>query len=453
MDHSDDEWAMWKTYARQSLPLVILYPLFSQLVKRHSPHWIMHFSGTYSVMTTAYLLGVQPVISVFIQTTFIFLAYIMFNNSLIVWIAALGYSQALARPPFNQMFGNMFTYDDNYRFKFIMTGIMTAWVNIRCVSFCMDRITGRVTREESLLTSFIGLIAYCFYLPLGIMGPLITSKQFKEGLEKSSPFNLSSVRLILIQSLRYLIWIVVTDILLCAFFHQAFSHQPQLVKSIDMWSLCGMSYLLGQYFHIKYVVMYGCSSLVSVVDDVDAPPHPKCIARIHLYSDMWRHFDVGLYHILHLYIFQPLVGEKTGFMVKTGSSLVIFGFVYVWHGTYDFVLIWSVLNCLGVICESIGREIGRIPVFANWQKEKLGLRGQRRFHALVASPLYLMSCLSNFYFFTDKQVGNIIAERAFTDTLPLGLPLLLFVLYCGSQFSIEVKNYELRRELTKLKQD
>ena len=36
-------------------------------------------------------------------------------------------------------------------------------------------------------------------------------------------------------------------------------------------------------------------------------------------------------------------------------------------GTYDFVLIWSVLNCLGVISESIGREIGRIPAFAKWQ--------------------------------------------------------------------------------------
>ena len=33
-----------------------------------------------------------------------------------------------------------------------------------------------------------------------------------------------------------------------------------------------------------------------------------------------------------------------------------------------------------------------------------GVVGQRRFHALIATPLFLMSCLSNFYFFAGKQV-------------------------------------------------
>ena len=34
------------------------------------------------------------------------------------------------------------------------------------------------------------------------------------------------------------------------------------------------------------------------------PPHPKCIGRIHLYSDMWRHFDNGLYLFMQKYIYR-----------------------------------------------------------------------------------------------------------------------------------------------------
>jgi len=34
-------------------------------------------------------------------------------------------------------------------------------------------------------------------------------------------------------------------------------------------------------------------------DGIKAPSAPKCVARIHLYSDMWRYFDNGLYKFIH----------------------------------------------------------------------------------------------------------------------------------------------------------
>jgi hypothetical protein len=55
---------------------------------------------------------------------------------------------------------------------------------------------------------------------------------------------------------------------------------------------------MGQFFLNKYVVIYGTSSNLCYLDNVKAPSQPKCIARIHLYSDMWKHFDRGLYNFL-----------------------------------------------------------------------------------------------------------------------------------------------------------
>ena len=94
---------------------------------------------------------------------------------------------------------------------------------------------------------------------------------------------------------------------------------------MNLWALCGMGYTLGQFFQLKYVdlnfllecgrhsskrgyfryvVMYGWSCFVAKLDGLDVPPHPKCIGRIHLYSDMWRHFDNGLYLFMQKYIYR-----------------------------------------------------------------------------------------------------------------------------------------------------
>lgn len=72
----------------------------------------------------------------------------------------------------------------------------------------------------------------------------------------------------------------------------------QFVKSLDLSSLCGYGYLMGQFFHIKYVVLYGLSSSAASFEDIAVPDLPRCIGRVHLYSDMWKYFDPGLYKFL-----------------------------------------------------------------------------------------------------------------------------------------------------------
>lgn len=73
---------------------------------------------------------------------------------------------------------------------------------------------------------------------------------------------------------------------------------PKIVTKLEPWAFYGFGYCMGQYFLNKYVVVYGLASTVCKAEDIDAPPQPKCIGRIHLYSDMWKHFDRGLYKFL-----------------------------------------------------------------------------------------------------------------------------------------------------------
>ena len=76
------------------------------------------------------------------------------------------------------------------------------------------------------------------------------------------------------------------------------------------------------------------------------------------------------------------------------------------------------------------------------QEKYFGPKGQRRLHALISAPLFLLSINSNFYFLMGSEIGNIFMKNGFMSW-PIGTPIILFFMYCGAQTSIEAKNYEL----------
>ena len=68
---------------------------------------------------------------------------------------------------------------------------------------------------------------------------------------------------------------------------------------------------------------------------------------------------------------------------------------------------------------------------------------------LITAPLFLLSIINNINFLFDQEVGEMYMERAF-KSWNWGTPIVLLFLYCGSQVSIETKNWEISKELAKL---
>jgi hypothetical protein len=451
-DVSDHEWMTWKRASQHVGFLVVVQIVISQVIKRSHSHrpLLLSFAVSYSVIVSMYLLGVYPTLYLFLQIIIIFLASFT-NSALFVWFCAISYVLAQNYYPLNIINKKLFPTYDSQMYESYLTSVTSAWINARCVSYSLDRIWGDVSSDESAVTSFAKLTSYCFYLPTGVMGPLITYKKYHDSLWAAvRPLDRGWLRSALLQSFRYLLWFCVTDISLYFFYQQSLALHPNIVNSLNLWALCGMGYFLGQFFHLKYVVMYGWSSHLARLDDVDAPPHPKCIGRIHLYSDMWRYFDNGLYIFIQKYLYLPLLSKMPGegLAAKLVASIICFSFIYVWHGTMEFVFIWSCLNFVGITCEAFAKAIGNTQRFKSLENSFLSPRGKRRFYAAVATPLFIMSALSNFYFFAGIEVGNIFARRVLLEMWPRGFPTLLFFMYCCSQTSMEVKNYELRKEIS-----
>ena len=222
-----------------------------------------------------------------------------------------------------------------------------------------------------------------------------------------------------------------------------------------MWTLAGLGFTIGQFFHMKYVFFYGISRPFVMADGVEPPNHPKCIARIHLYSDMWRYFDEGLHKFMHRYIYLPVMnvlGQSRNLLMQLIAAIVCFSFIYLWHGIMPHVLIWSALNFIGILVEKLASAIWHTETYQRLEKSLFTARGQRRLHAALSAPLFMMSICSNLYFLLGKDIGQVFLTKAFTSWQSFGTPTILFFLYCGAQTSIEIKNWEVNNAISALHQ-
>uniref|UniRef100_A0A1B6DAC9 Protein-cysteine N-palmitoyltransferase Rasp n=1 Tax=Clastoptera arizonana TaxID=38151 RepID=A0A1B6DAC9_9HEMI len=327
--------------------------------------------------------------------------------------------------------------------------VSNGWMHLRCSSFCFDFIKN--SKQKANWKDLITMLGYCFYLPVFFIGPIILYEDFSKAM--MLPFEKWSWKRVLdlfINLSRFLFWLVVTDFSLYFFYAHALQYHIQEVERLGLWTLNGLGYFLGQFFCNKYIVLYGLAGTIAKAERYYAPPTPKCIARIHLYSETWRTFDVGYYSFLLKYMYIPLCGEKRNMTRKLSASFLCFCFVFIWHGMEISVFIWSLLNFIGITLEAVGRSVANSELYKSLQKKTLSPTNIRRFNALITSPLFAMSAISNFYFFGGTNVGNSFFKQFYQGPWYFSLVLWLF-LYCMCNVSIEIKEWELeRKEKSKL---
>ena len=141
-----------------------------------------------------------------------------------------------------------------------------------------------------------------------------------------------------------------------------------------------------------------------------------------------------------------MAGQEGGLFRKILGSTFTFVYVYLWHGKQYFILLWSLFNYLAIVAEILASHIGSYPLYMNLENRIFAAKAQRRFHALLGAFLFVGSSLAAFYFFMGALVGNYFVYRVFSSS-PFEMYLVLFFAYCAAQFSIEVKNWELRNEI------
>lgn len=132
---------------------------------------------------------------------------------------------------------------------------------------------------------------------------------------------------------------------------------------------------------------------------------------------------------------------------KVFASFVTFGFIYLWHGIYQFVFIWSMMNFVCLQLEQIGRYMSRTQhdLFERYFSES----NRNRIKALLGTQIFIPAVISNFYFFAGVDVGNVFVQRTyFTGNYGVYLSLS-FCSYCIYHVSEVIERREIERQRRK----
>lgn len=99
--------------------------------------------------------------------------------------------------------------------------------------------------------------------------------------------TVSRVMSLTLNFVRVFFWAIFNELILHFFYFNSLQHSSAL-KTVSLFTVAGIGYCQGQFFMVKYLVMFGLPASVARVDNLDPPLGPKCISYIHLYSDMWK---------------------------------------------------------------------------------------------------------------------------------------------------------------------
>ncbi|CAL7943269.1 unnamed protein product [Xylocopa violacea] len=441
-DISDQEWRIWIPLMIKLIPYLVLHHFISRIIKIIANSMLICCWYIFMAITFLYFcVGTLGMLCVVMQPSILFILTYKRNRST-VWsinILFLFIIHFLKIP--DGTFQNMLELNDEEHY--ILTLVM-CWVQLRSISYSIDNEKSYLKDDDmfSFIRNFLCKLAYCLYLPTLSLGPLILYHEFADSVNGTfQSLKLANLRNFVFNLIRYIFWIYFANLCLHFLYFNAIQYHPEGVQDLNPWALYGLGYCMGQFFLIKYVVVYGLNRTLCAIDNVKAPPQPKCVARVHLYSDMWKYFDQGLYKFLVRYIYIPLL--KSNFN-KIIASFLCFAFVFVWHGMQMNIFIWAFLNFIGLNIESLIKSLEKSKYYLNVQKRYISRTNARRFNCVITSPLLAMSAISNFYFFAGEEIGNIYIYRILHDTWYTTI-VLLFFLYCCCQVSTDITNWELQQ--------
>lgn len=416
------------------------------------------------------MLGVSFIIFLLLQNMSFFLMAKLRRKTLIwvlcmLWLLTMNYFKLNDNLTQVKVFLNI---DSNETLSLVM--IVLSWNLLKCVSFSMERIQLDIDNKLDRHFQFTDLLGYSFYLPTMIFGPIFIYLRYEHMLDNYNGFwekkdGALYVRFkSLIKKLTIcLVWFVVNDGMLHYFHTNLIQIDPEVsfanfqknnmanhkcyfqqIKPLDSFTLYGFGYLLGQFFHNKYVLIYGLTIALGNFDNIEMPDKPKCIGRVHLYSDMWKWFDRGLYEFLFKYVYAELCLKTSSTTKKLLAALTTFVFIYAWHGLYVFLLIWSSLNCICIVFETLLRNYFKTASYRKLlQKMKISQHNEYRLNAYLSVQVLIPSVLSNFIFFAGDEIGFIFFQQTYTKGFQhyLVLSIICYSIYHVCEI---IKRYEMK---------
>ena len=221
-DCADYEWETVKHLLRSLTPWCTFHLLISEYLKtKYMYTCLLHYF--YIIETCSYIVvnSNTYLLIIVLYQPLCFKLFGIFRSKLVIWLCAvlnlilLHYFKEAA---FDERSLNVFGISEKQHFA---TVLAVYWVNLRCISYCLDQINSD--------KDIVGILAYCLYLPLLYTGPIILYDDFQKSRYHSITLA-KRIETLFFNILRFVFWYLVTEFLLHFIYVNAISFQPSVSK-------------------------------------------------------------------------------------------------------------------------------------------------------------------------------------------------------------------------------
>jgi protein-cysteine N-palmitoyltransferase HHAT len=434
IDDYDVEWQTWKVIVSNFWYFYVIHAVAAEVyrslklkVRRYSLtelHLTSFFPRSQHISFLYFVIGALSCITIFnvqfflmilLQTFISFFVSSLVKKKRHIWILACIWLAVL----------NYLKFETNYKFLLTILNldeakiheflIIFAWVLLKNISFNLERVGNELKNDRKF--NIVNCLGYVFYFPTFFSGPHVIYSRYSDMLEQKYEAKPLSERYqsLILNLVRFSFWFFLTEFAMHFFYFNSIVTNLDL-KLLNSLTFFGVGYCYGQFFNNKYIIHYGVPITFSHFDNIDMPKTPRCICRVHKYADMWKWFDHGLYEFLFKYIYTCMCHRRSSVLMKVFSGFMTFLFIYIWHGFFDYILVWSVLNCVCIVLEKF---IYYYIEGENFRKRALEIlktdNNVHRLHAFIGSHILIPAILSNFFFFGGIEVGWEFVRRTYLN--------------------------------------
>lgn len=453
-DASDFEWQSFKKLHINYWYIGFIHVVLSNSLTVYNQPTLKLISWTLVTLYATYtIFSVGALVVVIINVMMLILLAVLGKNILSYALCAgvflASQSTEIANRIFNPNDPRMTNEFDFEEKRFLFTYCL-CFLNARGLSSSLDNLTVRQKKElqsgkNQFYEKVVTITAYLLYLPGFFAGPLYLYTDFEKATRhvKAEPeresflgrkyFKTMSLLLVLIAEVIYYEW------MLHWVYSSAITSDHIIVNGYNSIQFAGFIASLCLMFYLKYCCIYGTFKVFANFDGVAsiAPPMPQCVAAVHLNSQLWRTFDVGIYRWLRRYIYDPIVLSTSTIIGKFFATLACFFCIALWHLPLTPALVmWLGLNVIGSFIEIWAKSFAELNAWTRF-KSKLSRANYLRTLALIGVPMFLLAVHSNMYFLSgNEHIGNEFIKRVFNCSNCFWFHLL-FALYCGANVSID----------------
>uniref|UniRef100_A0A7E4VK79 MBOAT family protein n=1 Tax=Panagrellus redivivus TaxID=6233 RepID=A0A7E4VK79_PANRE len=415
-DQSDIEWFLHKTVL---LKLIILFSIHSVVFRASHYFYALAQNLTRIALIvfwsaiTIYITSIECFSIVIIHATATIIISTYLRKEILAWISCISFV----------VYASKYMYFSPEIENFYVEYTFYLYTAIQILNVCIYLCRNPTTALD--LPLVLSAYEYLLY-PMYSMTLIVLFDDFKKQVElvrqraqEGSVWQGEvNQKFLIIRAARLFATFVLVEVFLHMIHATAIMISPfSVLEGLNGYEIASVAYMSGQFFYLKYVVIFGMPSFFALVDGMSPPGPPVCISRVSKYSQMWRYFDRGLYEFLKRQVYIPVMGEAKGIKLELrrfGAMVGVFVFVLTWHGFKSNYLMWVCLSAFEIMMERAGAFISNTKPWKDFERA-VGPAWALRVTAVAMDLTIVPGLLGVFYFLAQVGTGDEIMKRLLID--------------------------------------